>query len=203
MRSGVELGPAPFEHVCAGIVDQDVEPAEFLRDRGRDAARGVLLAEIARRDQRLAARLDDLIGDLLQRLAPPAGERDRRAFARQRQRRRLTDAAAGAGHPGDFSRKIRHGGLQHQAGRVVDQVHVVEVRRHLQVGAHLRAGVRVDAPAHFRALDREEHHRLVAHRLDHFDAGIEGREVLRAVGLGLGEVLRADAEGEVLAGMAA
>ena len=47
MRSGVELRPAALQHVRAGIVDQDVEPAELLGDRGRDAARGVLLAEIA------------------------------------------------------------------------------------------------------------------------------------------------------------
>jgi hypothetical protein len=105
---GIELGPAAFLHIRAGIVHQDVQPVELRHDRRGDLQRDILPAEVAGEHQDLALLLPDLVGDRLERLAPPAGQCDSCPLARQRQRRRLADAAAGAGHPGDFSRQIGH-----------------------------------------------------------------------------------------------
>ena len=54
----------------------------------------------------------DLPGDLVERGLPAPGQHDRRAFARQRQCRRLADAAAAAGHPYDLALELRHPSLR-------------------------------------------------------------------------------------------
>ena len=50
--------------------------------------------------------------------------------------------------------------LNHLPRRVVDQVHVVEIGGEPERPAVARAGVRVDAAAHLRAVEREVGERL-------------------------------------------
>ena len=73
------------------------------RDEVADAAHRVGLGQVAGLDMGGAARCADARGDLFERLAPPAGQHDRRALLGQHQRRRLADAAAAAGHPDDLA----------------------------------------------------------------------------------------------------
>jgi hypothetical protein len=108
---GGELRQRAIGDVRARIVDQDVEPVERLHHRRGDLRCGVLLAQIARRDQRLAARLRDPRGDRLERRATAPGQRDSASLARERERGRLTDAAARAGDPGDLAGKVLHSTL--------------------------------------------------------------------------------------------
>src|SRR5262249_18218896 len=57
---------------------------------------------------RLAARRLDALGDRFERLASPAGQEADRPLARERQRRRLADAAARSRHPGDLPLQLTH-----------------------------------------------------------------------------------------------
>ena len=137
MRSGVSLSQLRSMMFAPALLTRMSSRPNSLAIVARDAARGVLLAEIARRDQRLAAGFRDLVGDRLQRLAPPPRQRDRgspraRAQAPPPRRCRCPAPVTQAIFPARSARR-----LQHAAGRIVDQVHVVEMRRHRQQGAHL------------------------------------------------------------------
>ena len=89
--------------------------------------------------------------------------------------------------------------LEHRAGRVIDQMHVVETGREPHAYPFARAGVGAHPRAHVDAFDAEEHQGLHAERLGHFEHGIDITQVLVAVRLGLGQVLRAQSEGQALA----
>jgi hypothetical protein len=93
--------------VDPGIVDKDVEPADLACDVVADRADGSRIGEVAGLDMGGSALLLDARGDALQRLAPAPGQHHRRALLGQHQRRRLADAAAGAGDPGDFPLELR------------------------------------------------------------------------------------------------
>jgi len=106
----VPVGPAHLVEDAvaqdAGVVDQDIDAAEGVA-RGLDDGVGVLrLGDRQRAGDRLAAALGDLVDHGLRRTGVRAGaiearadvvDHDARAFARQQQRDRAADAAAGAG----------------------------------------------------------------------------------------------------------
>src|SRR5690348_11008699 len=81
--------------------------------------------------------------------------------------------------------------LDDQIGRRIDQVHVI----HVGVKLHWRAGiggaVRLDPPADFRAIHREEDHRLHAERLDDIQRHREVAAFVTAIMARLGDVLGA------------
>ena len=88
---------------AAGVVDQDVQPAELGRG-SRDG--GLELPElegVGRDDKRPAAALDDLRRDRFEVRNRPGGERDVRARIGERERDRGADAFAGAGHQRDLA----------------------------------------------------------------------------------------------------
>ena len=84
---------------CGGVLDQASH---------RDHAHRGGIGEVAGLDVTSATFLMDTCGDTFQRLAPAAGQHHRSALLGQHQRRRLADAAAGAGDPGDFPLQMRH-----------------------------------------------------------------------------------------------
>src|SRR5882672_7092847 len=88
---------------------------------------------------------------------------------------------------------------QHPAARVLDQVHVLQAGGEPHLHALACAGVGAHAPAHVDAVDAEEHQRLHAERLGDLEHGVDMGRLRLAVGLGLGQVLRAQAEGEAVA----
>ena len=101
----------------AGVVDEDVEPAERV-DRVLDEAAGAgEVGDVLAVGDGLAARGLDLGDDLLRRrqVGALAGERaaevvddDLRAGRGERERVRAADAAPGAGDDRDLAREVRH-----------------------------------------------------------------------------------------------
>jgi hypothetical protein len=81
----------------AGIVDQDVEPPAFLRDRLRQLVGRALAQQVGDEHVRGAARLADLGGDLVERRLVAPGERHRAAGLSERERDAAADPAARAG----------------------------------------------------------------------------------------------------------
>ena len=75
-----------------GVVEQEVEPAEARLDRREQALDRLRIADVAAMGDGAAAERADLARDLVELVAPPAGERHMPAGARQRHRRRLADA---------------------------------------------------------------------------------------------------------------
>ena len=111
MPSGRQLVPVPVDDVDAGVVHQDVEPAERGPDERADRLHLLRVGQLGRLHEGLAALLADARGDALQLLRRAAGEHGGGALVGQRERSGLADAAAGAGDPGDLSREPRHRSL--------------------------------------------------------------------------------------------
>ena len=72
-------------------------------------------------------------------------------------------------------------GISPRAAGVVDQVHVVEVRAEPHRSPSRAPASGLDPAADLGAAEREEHHRLHAHRLDHVEHGLEVAPRLVAV----------------------
>ena len=81
----------------AGIVDEDVEPAEGGMGFGDDGGDRRLVGDIEGEGRRLAACRRDFIGDGFRRAAVDVGDRDAGARRGERGRRDPADAGAGAG----------------------------------------------------------------------------------------------------------
>ncbi len=105
---GLQALPIAVGDVRAGVVDEDVEAPELGADVLGDVAHGGGIRHVRRARKRLAAALGDALGHRLERLLAPSGENHRRALARQRHRRGLTDAAARARHPRDLAFEADH-----------------------------------------------------------------------------------------------
>ena len=80
-----------------GVVEQDIEPPERRLRLGEQGLDRAGIADIGRHTERLDLQGLDLADDGLQRLRSAPGNDDRKAFARQRQRRCLADTTAAAG----------------------------------------------------------------------------------------------------------
>ena len=96
----------PLPHVGGAVVHQDVDRAELrlgLLHQGLDL---VGLAEMAGDRDDLAGQAGELGGRGLEVLFLAAGDHDGRAGVGEPAGDRLADAAAAAGHQGDFSRQI-------------------------------------------------------------------------------------------------
>ena len=92
----------------AGVVDEDVEPAHRGLGRRHQRLDRVLVGEIRRDD---VDALAEVGRERVERRAPRAGERDRRALRMQRPRDRPADAAGRAGDEGLPAGEIEHGAL--------------------------------------------------------------------------------------------
>ena len=101
------IGVGEIEEIAAlggaGIVDENVEPAELALDLLDQFCRRVLAAQIDDGDAGAAALLADGGRDLFERLFVAAGQHHVAAFGRQRQRDATTDAAARSGHQRDLA----------------------------------------------------------------------------------------------------
>ena len=87
----------------AGVVDQDIEPAELaLRRLDQRPCRGVL-AQIDHADRGLAAPLADRSRYRVERGGVPSGDQEVASFVRKRQGDAAADAAARTRHQGGFS----------------------------------------------------------------------------------------------------
>ena len=193
MRSGVELAPSCRSSTLApALLTRMSSRPNSLRDRPR-AMRfaAVRLAHVAGRDQRLAAAF------AIRSATACSGSRRRPVSATAAPSRASASAAAS---PMPLPAPVTQATFPARPGTAAYSTWPValSIRCMWSRCAAIFRRSRPCAPAfgsvraaHLRAVDREEHHRLVAHRLDHLDAGVECREVLRAVGLGLGQVLRA------------
>src|ERR1043166_4071518 len=105
----------------------------------------------------------------------------------------ISATSAWAGEAAAIIRAPRQTNLfmsEHAPGRVIDEMHA---------HALARAGIGVDAPAHLDAVDGEKDQGLHPQRLGHLDHGIDMADVLAAVGLGIGQMLRAQPQGQTLA----
>ena len=93
----VPAGLLAGEHVGAGVVDPDVEPAEPLARLGHEGLAARARAEVGLHDGRAAAARRDALGDRSRgRLAAAIGDEHRGAGAGERFRDRGADAAARA-----------------------------------------------------------------------------------------------------------
>ncbi len=92
---GVDHGA---EQHHAGVVDQDVEPAQLGGDPRHRGPGLLALADVGLDLQRPAARRLDLSRQGLQPVGPAGEDRHGRAVCGQRPRRRLPDPAGGPGH---------------------------------------------------------------------------------------------------------
>ena len=81
----------------AGVVEQEIEPAEVALDRGEQSLNGLRIADVARRGDRAPPEAHDLARCLVQLVAPPRHNRHMPPGARERERRRLADPGAAAG----------------------------------------------------------------------------------------------------------
>ena len=101
------VGVGEIEEIAAlggaGIVDENVEPAELALDLFDQFCRRVLAAQVDHRDGGAAALLADGGCDLVERLLVAAGQHHVAAFGRQRQRDAAADAAARSGHQRDLA----------------------------------------------------------------------------------------------------
>ena len=87
----------------AGIVDQNIERAEFAAHRRDQPFRRAGLAEIERGDGRAMSRLTNRRRDLVERRRVAAGQHHVAAFGRERERDAAADAAARSGHQRDLA----------------------------------------------------------------------------------------------------
>ena len=94
----------PQQHL-AGVVDEDVEAAELVDGALDRGDRLLLVGDVGLDRQRGVTVATDLGGQPLQPFQPPGRDRDFGSVGRQRSRRRLADAAAGAGDQRDGSVK--------------------------------------------------------------------------------------------------
>ena len=101
------IGVGEIEEIAAlggaGIVDENVEPAELALDLFDQFCRRVRAAQIDCRDGGAAALLADGGCDLVERLFVAAGQHHVAALGRQRQRDAAADAAARSGHQRDLA----------------------------------------------------------------------------------------------------
>ena len=98
MRSHSSVGAStigPEQH-HAGVVDDRVQPAELAHGLGHEADRLLLIGHVALDHERAAAGLADLVGQRVQAVLAPRGDRHRRPLRRELARGRLADAAARA-----------------------------------------------------------------------------------------------------------
>src|SRR5579883_279129 len=101
--------------IDAGIVDDDVEPAEARRCRLDDAKDGRAIADIEDKGARLAARRGDLPGNALRRLAAAIGDRNGGSRESEEPGDGGTDAASRAGDQRDLAVEAKGGDLRHSA----------------------------------------------------------------------------------------
>ena len=94
--------PVPVDDVDAGIVDQNVQPVEFFPNIVTHLGDLVLVGQVGGNHMR--ATLRNPLRNTVQLGRGAAGQDHGGALLGEGQRRGLPDAAAGAGHPGDFSR---------------------------------------------------------------------------------------------------
>jgi hypothetical protein len=86
------------------VVDEDIDVSEFLQRCVGERSRGLVVADVAKNSDRLAAGLLDLADDAISlSLVRPDIHDDGSARFRQRQRDRTADIAPGAGNDGNFS----------------------------------------------------------------------------------------------------
>ncbi len=101
------FGVGQLEEVAAlggaGVVDQDVEPAEFAARRLDQRLFRAFLAQVEHRDGGLAALGLDRRRDRLERRLVPPGDQEVAAFVGQRQGDALPDAAARPRDEGDLA----------------------------------------------------------------------------------------------------
>ena len=93
--------------VCAGVVEQQVEPAVILPDPVEQRRDRVGVRDVRGHGDRPVGALR-LLGGVLERAGPPARQVDSVAVRAERQRRGAPDPAAGAGHERD---RAAHGRL--------------------------------------------------------------------------------------------
>ena len=101
------IGVGKVEEIAAlggaGIVDQNIEPAELAPGLVDQLFRRGLLAQIQHRDARSASGFADRLGDFIKRRRVAAGQHHVAAFGRERQRDAAADAAARSGHQRDLT----------------------------------------------------------------------------------------------------
>ena len=90
-------------HGDAGVVDQNVQPAEPVDGRPHDLARAVGLHHVGgqRHDDSFGGR-SDLFGSLVQHFLTPGHDHHVRAFLGHAEGRRLPDTVTATGDNGDF-----------------------------------------------------------------------------------------------------
>ena len=90
-------------HGDAGVVDQNVQPAEPVDGRPHDLVGAVGLRHVGRQrhDDSLGGG-PDLFGSLVQNILPPGHDHHVRAFLGHAEGRRLPDTVTAAGDNGDF-----------------------------------------------------------------------------------------------------
>ena len=86
----------------AGVVEQQVEPAEGLLRLVEERLHRGVVADVGRHHEGLSARGLALRRGRFERLLAPSGKHDGVAGLHQRDRRRPADAAAGARHERDL-----------------------------------------------------------------------------------------------------
>ena len=101
------VGVGEIEEIAAlggaGVIDEDIEPAELALDLLDQFCRRVVAAQIDSRDTGATALLADGGRDLAERLLVAAGQHHVAALGRQRQRDAAADAAARSGHQRDLA----------------------------------------------------------------------------------------------------
>ncbi len=107
----VELALVDLQHgllgdVGSSVVDQDIDPAEFLVGGFDQALNLVRASDVARqRIDRAGARADFrgyFLSHLVERFLLAPANHHGSGFPRERLRNRTADSAAGAGHHGDL-----------------------------------------------------------------------------------------------------
>ncbi len=108
MTSDTPAGARFFQWRCfdvaAGAVDQHERLAERCDNLFESGGDIVSIRHVGWHDKRCSASVADHSRCFLQCFHTSAGQRDRRSSTCERQRAGATDAAAGAGDPGDASR---------------------------------------------------------------------------------------------------
>jgi hypothetical protein len=87
----------------AGVVADDVDPAETVERRAAEPRDRVRVRDVGRDDERLDARRAQRRVDARERVGLDVGEHDAAALRAERRRERRADPAAGAGHDRDVT----------------------------------------------------------------------------------------------------
>src|SRR5438046_822225 len=99
---------SPVEHVDPRVVDENIDALQAFEQTLGSRIDLWAVSDVQCLDDRRSAEGLDLRGNLIERVAPPPDEGDRRALPRKHQRARLANPRARARHPHDLARECAH-----------------------------------------------------------------------------------------------